>query len=42
MKSGLMGQNADPNTQTSKEDFFNQTSRTSAIFRTRSFPVFAL
>ena len=24
MKSGLMGQNADPNTQTSKEDFFNQ------------------
>ncbi|MCZ7448168.1 IncP-type conjugal transfer protein TrbI [Rhizobium rhizogenes] len=24
MKSGLMGQNADPNTQASKEDFFNQ------------------
>ncbi len=24
MKSGLMGQNIDPNTQTSKEDFFNQ------------------
>ncbi|GAC1045305.1 IncP-type conjugal transfer protein TrbI [Rhizobium sp. No.120] len=24
MKSGLMGQNVDPNTQTSKEDFFNQ------------------
>ncbi|MDK1376404.1 MULTISPECIES: IncP-type conjugal transfer protein TrbI [unclassified Sinorhizobium] len=24
MKSGLMGENADPNAQTSKEDFFNQ------------------
>lgn len=24
MKSGLLGQNADPNSQTSKEDFFNQ------------------
>jgi len=41
MKSGLMGQNIDPNTQTSKEDFFNQDIKDLGYLPNRVVPQFS-
>lgn len=38
MNSGLMGQNVDPNAQTSKEDFFNQDSKDLGYLPNRVVP----
>jgi len=41
MKSGLMGQNVDPNAQTSKEDFFNQDIKDLGYLPNKVVPQFS-